>query len=134
MERSSSYPIEFSYCVYVICCYIEVVILSTPLRKKKARAEFHAKQKQDKKYEKLLQSVKQAKREFKAYVQPKTYIRETAKIASFSTSNTISGIAPKKEANVYSGDYVVGIATMHKSNLVPVGRGTEPSIYATMRR
>jgi hypothetical protein len=35
---------------------------------------------------------------------------------------------------VYTGDYIIGIATMHKSNLVPVGRGDNPVDYATMRR
>lgn len=40
----------------------------------------------------------------------------------------------RKERQVYSGDYIVGIATMHKSNLVPVGRGDDPKAFATMRR
>ncbi len=60
------------------------------------------------------------------------YRRETQYIPSKSSSSM--GNATKKETPVYSGDYLVGIATMHKSNLVPVGRGDDPESYAKMRR
>ena len=50
------------------------------------------------------------------------------------TSDRVCAIAPKAKRNVYSGDYVTGLATMHKSNIVPVGRGTDPKEYAQMRR
>jgi hypothetical protein len=43
-------------------------------------------------------------------------------------------VPTKKQANVYSGDYIIGIATMHKSNLVPVGKGQDPKDLAKMRR
>ncbi len=39
----------------------------------------------------------------------------------------------KKEENVYSGSYVKGLATMHKSNIVPVG-SADPKDYSQMRR
>jgi hypothetical protein len=42
--------------------------------------------------------------------------------------------AAKKEENVYTGSYIKGIATMHKSNSVPVGSTTDPKEFATMRR
>ena len=51
-----------------------------------------------------------------------------------STSDVICAIAPKKKRNEYTGDYIVGIATMHKSNLVPVGRGDDVKAYPKMRR
>ena len=35
------------------------------------------------------------------------------------------GKGTKKEAMKYTGDSIVGIATMHKSNAVPVMKGTE---------
>ena len=41
--------------------------------------------------------------------------------------------AAKKEENVYSGSYVKGLATMHKSNIVPVG-SADPKDYSQMRR
>lgn len=67
------------------------------------------------------------------YVTPteKTYVRETQKYPSLVTS---SGSTARVEANQYTGDYFIGIATMHKSNLVPVGRGDDAKSYATMRR
>ncbi|MGB1915499.1 MAG: hypothetical protein ACPHL3_05970 [Paracoccaceae bacterium] len=50
------------------------------------------------------------------------------------TSDRIVPIAGKRKAKEYSGDYIVGLATMHKSNTVPVGRGDSPEVYAKMRR
>ena len=50
------------------------------------------------------------------------------------TSDRITAIAGKAKANVYSGDYITGLATMHKSNTVPVGRGADPKEFAQMRR
>lgn len=35
-------------------------------------------------------------------------------------SNSIPGNGVKRQANTYTGDELVGIATMHKSNAVPV--------------
>lgn len=59
--------------------------------------------------------------------------RQTKNYPSLS-KESIPGSGAKKESPVYSGDYIVGIATMHKSNLVPVGRGDDPKHYAAMRR
>ncbi len=50
------------------------------------------------------------------------------------TSNIITPIQGKAKANEYSGDYITGLATLHKSNTVPVGRGDDPKQYAQMRR
>ncbi len=50
-------------------------------------------------------------------------------------SNNISGVAPKREANVYSGQRkLLGIATMHKSNMVPVFEQKDAEDIAKMRR
>jgi hypothetical protein len=40
----------------------------------------------------------------------------------------------KTDTQHYSGNYIIGIATMHKSNLVPVTRDGDPKEYSTMRR
>ena len=53
---------------------------------------------------------------------------------SIPTSDVVTPIQGKRRAQEYSGDYIVGLATMHKSNTVPVGRGDNPEIYAKMRR
>ena len=42
--------------------------------------------------------------------------------------------APKREENVYTGDRLMGIATMHKSNMVPVFKQEDAEEIAKMRR
>lgn len=39
-----------------------------------------------------------------------------------------------REKPVYSGKYVRGLATMHKSNITVVGSDDDPVNYSTMRR
>ena len=66
------------------------------------------------------------------YEPSKPYQRETKQYPSFGDG---VGVATKKEATRYTGDLIVGIATMHKSNAVPVMRGTnEAKDIAKMRR
>lgn len=78
--------------------------------------------------------IKEKKKEFKEYAPKSVYRRPTANYPSVKTSDTICSIAPTRKPQVYSGDYIVGIATMHKSNMVPVGKGQDPKEYAKMRR
>lgn len=56
-------------------------------------------------------------------------IHENAKL-----TNGVAGNGAKKAANVYTGDYIMGIATMHKSNAVPVTSREQAVDSATMRR
>ena len=63
-----------------------------------------------------------------------SYVSNTTTYSTASTSNAIPGNGTKAETPTYSGDYIIGIATTHKSNLVPVGRRDDPKHYATMRR
>jgi len=109
--------------------------MSTPAYKKAARQEQHRKEKLQRQYEATFKVTKTAKQEFKPYVPPKIYTRESNADA-IPTSNTIpaSGSTARTEPKQYTGDYIIGIATMHKSNLVPVGRGSDPKDFATMRR
>ena len=77
------------------------------------------------------------KTEFKKYEAPKSYVRntETYPSSTAKTSDTIPNSGTKKENPRYTGDLIVGIATMHKSNLVPIMRGTEQAKdVAQMRR
>lgn len=48
--------------------------------------------------------------------------------------NTGMAVATKAPAKVYTGDKVLGIATMHKSNAVPVFNSTEAVEISKMRR
>ena len=55
--------------------------------------------------------------------------------ATATLSNNVAGQAPAKERKIYTGDLIVGIGTMHKSNAVPIMRGTnEAKEIAKMRR
>lgn len=72
-------------------------------------------------------------KEFKEYVPEKTFERKQQKYASIPPTATDISFS-KPERKEYTGDYIVGIATMHKSNSVPVGRDDNPKDYSTMRR
>ena len=77
------------------------------------------------------------KKEFVPYESPKSksYVRNTKEYPSLQTSNTIPESCAKKESPKYTGDLIVGIGTMHKSNAVPIMRGTEQAKeLASMRR
>ena len=72
----------------------------------------------------------------KPLVQKSTepYRRQTPDVPSLSKTG-ICGFAPRKESPKYTGDLIVGIGTMHKSNAVPIMRGTKQAEeIAKMRR
>ena len=50
------------------------------------------------------------------------------------TSDNIAGVAVKKDRQQYTGDYIIGIATTHKSNLMPVTSRKQAVDASTMRR
>lgn len=50
------------------------------------------------------------------------------------TSDRICGIASKREMQRYTGTLIKGVATMHKSNMVPVTNGKDAKEIARMRR
>ena len=78
--------------------------------------------------------LKEIKREFKTYEFKESFLRTTESYPSLSTSDSFRGSTAKTEPKQYTGDQIVGIATLHKSNMVPVSRGDNPEIYAKMRR
>jgi len=64
--------------------------------------------------------------------QSKRYIRETP---SFPSLDSGGGIATKPvRGNVYTGDKMKGIGTLHKSNAVPIFTDEEARDQANMRR
>jgi hypothetical protein len=78
---------------------------------------------------------KKEETEFKPYAPSKPPIRNTTQYPSLTTSNTIPGACAKRESPKYTGDLIVGIGTMHKSNAVPIMRGTKQAEeLAKMRR
>jgi hypothetical protein len=74
------------------------------------------------------------KQEFKEYVPSRSYVRDVKSIPSHNSFTTNSNATAKAETKKYGGDYITGLATMHKSNIVPVGRDDDPKNYSTMRR
>jgi len=74
----------------------------------------------------------------KKKTKPEVYVPEksayTRETKHYPSLNSNSGSTAKVQSKEYTGDYFVGIATMHKSNLVPVGRGQDAKDYSTMRR
>lgn len=60
-----------------------------------------------------------------------TYHRPSPEIPSGDTYSTF--VATKREIS-YTGDKLIGIATMHKSNMVPVFKQEDAEEIARMRR
>lgn len=72
------------------------------------------------------------KEEFVPLQTTKSFQRETQNIPSLS--NGIDGWAPKKESIKYTGTLIKGIATMHKSNAVPIINKEQAIEVSNMRR
>ena len=68
------------------------------------------------------------------YVPPKDLSRRETEVEKVRSLNTGLGVAPLAPAKVYTGNKVKGIATMHKSNAVPVFSDEEAVDIAKMRR
>ena len=79
-------------------------------------------------------NYKSKNKDFRPLKQTDTYVRETKYVPS---KNSVDSFAPctKKEPLQYSGERkLLGIATMHKSNLVPVFSDDDAKELAKMRR
>lgn len=67
----------------------------------------------------------------KPFKAPAPYRRETATIPSLHTTNADCS---KRQAPIYTGTAILGIATMHKSNAVPVFSQEDAEDISRMRR
>jgi hypothetical protein len=67
----------------------------------------------------------------KSPMEATTYRREAPK---YPSGDGIGVTIPKKEEKKYTGDKLLGIATMHKSNMVPVFKQEDAEEIARMRR
>ena len=102
--------------------------------KRMKRLGLHQQQMSSQEYEQyLLGNYKsKPKKKFESYVAPKNpYYRETPNIPSNGDG---IGNCYKKENNTYTGTLITGIATMHKSNAVPVTNQKQAIDIANMRR
>lgn len=80
-------------------------------------------------------NMPKSKKEFKEYAPSEPLVSDTKKYPSLKTSNAIPDAGTKKESQQYTGDLIIGIGQMHKSNAVPIMRGTNEAIdIARMRR
>ena len=70
-------------------------------------------------------------RTIKSPFEATTAIRKSPKVPS---GNGVGSVGRKKPENKYTGDKLMGIATMHKSNMVPVFRKEDAEDIARMRR
>lgn len=65
-------------------------------------------------------------------------VKESSNTPYYPSLNTdfkeLSGVCAKKEEQVYTGSKLIGIAVMHKSNLVPVFSREDATELAKMRR
>lgn len=68
----------------------------------------------------------------KPWGSPPPYRRETPRIPSLNAADTTH--AAKRDTQRYTGDQCLGVAVMHKSNLVPVFSQAQAVDTATMRR
>ena len=71
-------------------------------------------------------------KELEAYQPPKAYVRETVchpSLATFGDSCT-----KPIHGKVYTGDKMIGIGTLHKSNAVPIFSNDDAKDQASMRR
>lgn len=67
----------------------------------------------------------------KPLVEPNQYERKTVRMPSLPFT---AGVCAKKESPVYTGENMLGVAQMHKSNAVPVFKREEAIEIANMRR
>jgi hypothetical protein len=101
-------------------------------RRKKLLREQQLKEAASSRKREMLLQPQKSHQSFKTLVFKETFRRDIPDYPSHHSSGHIGGTA--KEVNRYSGEYLIGIATMHKSNLVPVGKNDDARDYATMRR
>ena len=73
------------------------------------------------------------KRKFEPYVPKTTYVRETPNYPSVSAAPSADSCS-KPTRTKYTGTLVKGIATMHKSNAVPIINDQEAKDISNMRR
>jgi hypothetical protein len=54
--------------------------------------------------------------------------------SAFEKSGIVPGACSKPEEKVYTGGNLLGVATMHKSNMVPIFKKEDAADIASMRR
>jgi len=102
--------------------------------KKKTRSLLMAELKHDKWLRQMGVHPDQISKSVQEY-RNRPLVKSEEVVETYRSSNNIAGVAAKKDKNVYSGSRkLLGIAAMHKSNLVPVFDKSDAKEIAKMRR
>jgi hypothetical protein len=128
---------------FYMTMHLEGPWLSTTGRRK-GKAKWRSSE-QKKQAEQLAQDWQQKTTEWKSMskiVQPRPLTRSIPKLAPppgretpfIPSHDSGVGNAAKKAAPVYTGDKIVGIGTMHKSNAVPIFSNEDAKAISSMRR
>lgn len=107
--------------------------MSTSKRAKLARQQMHQRMRIERKRQELFGNLNTKPKEFVDYVPSDAYRRETKHYPSLSSSSSVHDTA-KREPQRYTGSLIKGIATMHKSNAVPVISEEHAKDISKMRR
>lgn len=111
--------------------------MSTPRWKKELRQKQLQEQSKLNKLKKFLAPAEKSnKKKFVPY-EPKTVYRsdqDQPNYPSFESKGGAVNATAKRERKEYTGDYIKGLAVMHKSNIVPVSQEQDCKEYSTMRR
>ena len=111
-----------------------MAIIHTHIPKRKAKKPTAKQRQLSADWDKLLQKYapkKPTAKGVKAYSPPKPYVRETEYIPSRDTG---FHDCTKKQQQTYTGTSMMGIATLHKSNAVPVFSQEDAVEISRMRR
>lgn len=91
--------------------------------------------KQAAEYEAWLAKHNVAPKTRKKVFEPLTgYLPSTRETPKYNSVGNGIGVATKSEQKVYTGEKMIGIGTLHKSNAVPVFSSEEAHDLAIMRR
>ena len=82
-----------------------------------------------KKYE-----VKETKKNKSNRIRNDRSIRDGADTSHIPSVESGVGLAPKKESPKYTGDAMIGIGQLHKSNAIPIFKQKDAEDLAKMRR
>ena len=96
---------------------------------KKQRAAQEALMKEQRAIKLQLKAIQPASR--MSFVDPAPAVRTTRHIPSRDTGGAVATLKPTP---VYTGDKMIGIGQLHKSNAVPVFRAEDAEDIARMRR
>jgi len=114
------------------------MIIHTHIRKSKKRKMTSKTLQQQKEWEELLKKYgaekKSPKKTFTPLQSQNTFRRIDSDHSHIPSLDTGAGNGFRKVSNQYTGEAMIGIGTLHKSNAVPIFNEQEAKDQASMRR